>query len=501
MAWVTLAVLAVTMAVRRREGAYRVYLAVAVGLIAVAPVVRMLFLALLQPPSVGWLTSPDFLEQLRVLAAAVGPVGMLVGTVRGPALLTPFATVTLGSNHLPRKLTLRGPFLKSLIVAAAVSAAVVCLPGTALVVRLGAPALSVVACAVAAAAVASLGVVSALLGQVIIGPRVWACAVLLGVWGASPFGAGHWFAAAWAGLIGDASAGITGTVLLVAAAAVALAAVPGLLDRLRGDALLLQAARRESASVAVATGELAGVAATYRERPTAGRRLSAVVGGPRVLGMLVRDAVGAMRTPQRTVLGALGLAVGAVLLGFATAPSGASELAGAVTTTGAIAGIAAVASVLMYLALGSFADGFRHAADAAVGAAVFGTPVGEQFLLHAVFPVALVVLVVGALVAISGGGPLPVLVGLALVAVRAFDAARGHLPPLLLTPMPSEVGDLSVVARIAWQFDGVLLSVALGLGLTLPWLAGAPALSVATLVVATPLLALATAARLRQGRG
>ncbi|WP_146080777.1 hypothetical protein [Pseudoclavibacter sp. RFBB5] len=497
----TVSGLAVTMTARRREGAYRVYLAVAVGLIAVAPIVRMLFLALLQPASIGWLTSADFLEQLRLLTAAVGPVGMLVGTVRGPALLAPFATVTLGSNHLPRMLTLRRPFVKSLIVAAAVSAAVVCLPGAALVVGLGARPLAVVACAVAAVAVASLGVVSALLGQLLVGPRVWAGALLLGVWGASPLGDGQWFAASWAGLVGDADAGIIGTVLLVAAAVVALAAVPGLLNRLRGDALLLQAGRRESASVAIATGELAGAAATYRERPTTGRRLSAVVGGPRVLRMLVRDAVGAMRTPQRTVLGILGLAVGAVLLGSATGHSGAPELAGAAASTGAIAGIAAVASVLMYLALGTFADGFRHAADAAVGAAVFGTPVGEQFLLHAVFPVALVVLVVGAVVAVSGGGPVPLLVALALVAVRAFDAARGHLPPLLLTPMPSEVGDLSVIARLAWQFDGVLLSVALGLGLALPSLAGAPALSIATLAVATPLLALATTTRLRQGRG
>lgn len=118
----------------RRDGAYRVYLVVAVGLVAVAPLVRMLFLALLEPSSLVWLSSGDFAGQVHLLAAAVVPVGLIVGTVRGSALLSPFATVTLASNHLPRRVTLRRAFQRTLLVVSVAAVGLAVLLGSALVV-------------------------------------------------------------------------------------------------------------------------------------------------------------------------------------------------------------------------------------------------------------------------------------------------------------------------------------------------------------------------------
>ncbi|WP_146077996.1 hypothetical protein [Pseudoclavibacter sp. AY1F1] len=487
----------------RREGAYRAYLVAAVGLVAVAPFVRMLFLALLEPASLAWLSSGAFAGQLQVIAAAVVPFSLLAGAVRGPALLTPFATVTLGSNHLPRRATLRRPFVRSLLTASAGAAGLAALVGSALVVGAGASPIGALSFVTAASALACLGTVGALVGQLIGSARAWGAAVLVVAFALSPIGIGAWMSSAWAGLTVGAPAGgaalaglaaesAAGVLCLTGAAGLALACVPALLDRLRGDVLLLQARHREAAQMAVATGELSEATTPYREAPTVGRRLSAVVGGPRAAAMLVRDAVGALRTPQRTVLGVAGLAGAALLLGLVVGPGGLGAFA-AVT--------AALGSVVIYSSLGAFAEGFRHAAEAAAGPPIFGAPVGEEFLLHAAFPVAVVLAVIGTTMLISGGSFAPLLGGLSVVAVRAFEAARGPLPPLLLTPMPSEIGDLSAVARLFWQFDSVLIAAALGAGTTLLWTAGLPVLSFAAFVAGALSLALATRFRLRQSRG
>ncbi len=487
----------------RRDGAYRVYLVVAVGLVAVAPLVRMLFLALLEPSSLVWLSSGDFAGQVHLLAAAVVPVGLIVGTVRGSALLSPFATVTLASNHLPRRVTLRRAFQRTLLVVSVAAVGLAVLLGSALVVGAAGSPLAALNLVAAAAALACLGVVAALVGELLGSARAWGAAALFGAFGLSPIGIGAWLSSTWADLsagaaasgsvpAGTGGAGLGGVLCLAAAAVLALACVPALLDRLRGDVLLMQARRREAAQMAVATGELSDAAAPYREPPTIGRRLPAVVGGPRAVAMLVRDAVGALRTPQRTVLGVAGLACALLLLGVTQGPGG-------VGTFAAVA--AALGSVAVYLSLGAFSDGFRQAAEAAAGPAVFGTPVGEQFLLHAVFPVLLVVLTVGVTAMPSGGSLAPLLGGLAIVAVRAYEAARGSLPPLLLTPMPSEIGDLSALARLVWQFDSVLIAAGLGAATMLSWSAGLHVLSFAVLGAGASVLALATRVRLRQSRG
>ncbi|WP_424465706.1 hypothetical protein [Pseudoclavibacter helvolus] len=481
----------------RREGAYRVYLGAAVVLVAVAPVARMLLLVLLEPASIAWLVSPDFAVRLRLIAAAVLPLALLLGTVRGPVRLTPFQVVTMASNHLPRRVSLWRPFLKSLLLAGGATAVLAALPAVALVAAGGASALAATSCVAACVALSCTGVVARLAGQVVGTGRAWQLAALALLVGLSPFGIGASIAAAWQGLAGGAIAdgALLAMLSMVVVASVSVALAPRLLDRVRGDVLLLHARRRESAAMSFASGEISGALSAYREAPSTGRSLRAVVGGPRVLAMLLRDAVGALRTPQRTALGVLGLSLAALCVSTA---AGAAVALGSAPAVGVVAAVGAVA---LFASLGSFADGFRHAADAAAGADIFGTPVAEQFLLHAAFPVAIVLVVVGAASLLSGGGLAPVLVGLAAVAARAYESARGHLPPLLLTPMPSELGDLSVVARLAWQFDSLIIASGLGVAITLLCAFGLPSLALLLLAAAALVLAFATKRRLHYSRG
>lgn len=97
-------------------------------------------------------------------------------------------------------------------------------------------------------------------------------------------------------------------------------------------------------------------------------------------------------------------------------------------------------------------------------------------LLHAILPLlaAIVLPAAGALLGGSwgaaAGGPeatgWAASVGVFLVFVRAFDAAKGPLPIILLMPVPTPVGDLSVLSVLAWQSDAVLITLVVAGGLT-----------------------------------
>ena len=91
---------------------------------------------------------------------------------------------------------------------------------------------------------------------------------------------------------------------------------------------------------------------------------------------------------------------------------------------------------------------------------------------------------------------LPVAVVLLLVVlIRAYDSAKGPLPVLLLTPVPSPFGDLSSLNVSLWQADALLIAVVVGaLGVA----AGSPvSLLVLTLLI-TGLLVVGLRRRLRR---
>ncbi len=261
-----------------------------------------------------------------------------------------------------------------------------------------------------------------------------------------------WVAAAWP----PAAAPFAGTDLtLVLLAVVAVAAGRPLLDWLRSARLAEDAARWRAAGTAALSGDVAHALGGLRARPSVGRRWRAVRSGPAAVVFLVRDLVGAARTPVRLAVGIVALVGAVVLLAVATS-----------LPTGWL--LAALGAGLAYLALGVLTDGFRHATDAAVAPPLYAYSTLALFTRHGLAPLAVAV---AALVAGIGGAavlgvgvrPLPVCVVLLVVLlVRAYDSAKGPLPVLLLTPIPSPIGDLSSLNVSLWQADALLIAVIIG---------------------------------------
>ena len=417
------------------------------------------------------LTRPDVLPVLLLdrapqistaLALAGGATLLLLGAVRGPALLSPFFTATLAASGIPRRRVLWRPVaraLAALVLAMIVPAALIgAILATAGHVGTGA----VIRFVLAAAGTGLLLLVVWLLGQLlgdaarrllagVLAAAAVAAALLptgLGIGGAYPTSEGH--AGVWAG--GPLALG-----------ALAIGASVPLLDRLRGAVLREQAIRWDSATTAATSMDVAGAAGLLRALPSTGRRLRAVGPGPLAVLYARRDAIAWLRSPDRLATGVLGaLAAGAAL-------------AGATLLTGPPAWfVVLVGSLVLWSASGAFVDGMRHGVHTLGAPRLFGQSAGGQVLLHAIAPL-LALIVLGAV----GGGAvgllaadgtraalgavlLPVVMAPVLVAGRARDAAKGPMPLALSTPMPTAQGDLSVVTMFAWQSDAVLLALAGG---------------------------------------
>lgn len=458
--------------------AYRVYVLVLVTVLLVGPSLRGLAV-LLAAPGLGTVLARDDLPALVAAGASLLVwVALAVGTVRGPVLASPLRIHVLAGGPRPRRSSLRGLLVTRLLVLVVAAAALGAVPGAALL-HLGSAG-AIATLATGALTCAGLGGVVAvvwLAGQALSrrGLRraanlVPACAgvVALLLLAGRALLPGGWTVPA-------------ALLLLLGVLVTGLGLVPRLLDRLRGPVLLDQALRWQGATTAGGAGDLAGAAATYRALPVRPGRWRAVgPGGRLVLTFLRRDLVGSARTPVRLLVGASVLLLALVLgVAVATLPSGPSW-----------AGVA-VAFALVHLGLGVFSDGFRHAVEAHAAPGLYGIADHHLVGLHAGLPV-LLVLVLGAVAGLVclplvGAQPVGVLLvvagGLFCVAVRAFDAARGPMPLVLLTPMPTAAGDMSGLMVAAWQADALLVAVVVPTvvtvaALTLGWwlgLAYAPA--------------------------
>ncbi len=463
--------------VHRQRGGARgtgdVVHAVYAGVLLVAfvgvPVVVAAVRALTGPAVLGALTGPGAGGVVATgcgLALAVAAAG---GAVRGPALLPPFLTGLLVGSDLPRRAVLARPLGHAAAAVVAVVTAPAVLVGAVLVAAGTATPAACASFALAAAAWGVVAVVVALTGQRLRGHRAGALAVALAaatlftavVPGAGVLAPWGWVGLAWpsAGTGSIAGPGWAPVLLVTLAALAAAACTPALLDSLRGPELAEQAQRWQSAADAARTADTASALATYRARPSAGRSWRAVTGsGP--VAVARRDLVGALRTPGRCAVGACSLVLGAVVVVLGAGPGGVPAGMGAAVGTG-----------VGYAALGVVSDGFRHAAEAATAPPLYGWSTAGTYARHAVLPtagalVAAVLGVVGAGVVgapwgaasvvglVSVVGPLAVL----LVAVRAYDSAKGPLPPVLLTPVPTPAGDVSGLVVLAWQADALLIA-------------------------------------------
>ena len=473
------------------DHAYVAYVVVVLAVVVAAPLARALWVAATRDPGAAALGSPAAPDVARTLVAAAWAGLLLLGRQRGPALRPLVVTWALASSPVSRARAFGRPVVAATVV---VSLALAAAAG---VVGWGAAARGTSTPLDAALLTASgllAGVVAAqlwLLGQArpalaggLAAGVVVAEALALAVpalRGAAPWG---WVGLSWPG--GDASPWPVAALLALAVALVGTA--PAALARLDLDGLLVQAARWESVTAHAGSMELSSAAALLQARPRLGRRLSAVPPARSLLVVfVVRSAVGAARTPARLAAAVVGLLAGGVAVAVAVAaPSAtASTLAGA------------LAALVVFTALGPLTDGVRHALHVVVDHPLYGIGDARLVGLHLVFPAGVLVLALAAgagLATATGlagagsagagsggagsaaadgalaGGPADLLValaasvgiGLSCLAARLSIALKGPLPPELLTPVPTPIGDLSVVVQLAWALDGLLLSLLAG---------------------------------------
>lgn len=477
------------------DAAYLAYLVVLVLAMVVIPLLIGLGRVLAQPEVLSALQSPRSDRVVHLIGGVFLAAAAALGLHRGPAHLPPVLVAILAGSDLPRSRTLGRPFARAALGVILLVTVAGALVGTVLALEGNAEIPAAVALAGAAAGLGAIGATMWLAGQRA-GPRhgwmlpaaLLVATLLTQVQPAlaalTPWG---WVAQVWPP---SASGPPWALLPLTLVALVCLERAPRLLDLVPGTVLLDQARRWEIVSIAAFTGDFSAALATFRSRPRVGRRWRAVPGAAAPLQYLVRDLVGAVRTPVRALTGVAFLTLGGLLFSLA---GGGSALPPWI--------LASLGAATSFAALGTLTDGFRHAAATRWAPTLFGHRTGQLYLLHTAFPalVAVGCTLAGGLLARVVGWPADVLAallpGLLLVAVRAFDSVKGPLPLTLLSPVPSPVGDLSGVVVLAWQADALLLSVALGVG----WMYAVTTVSALVALVGAT-LALGVVAALTRGR-
>ncbi|WP_022889876.1 hypothetical protein [Agromyces italicus] len=466
---------------------FLVYLVHMVALVTVAPLARAVWLSATSAEGLALLASPAAPEVTMLVVAGLWAGGLVLGRDRGPALHPPFLTHALAASDLPRSDTFRGPLLRAGVRVTATTTLVAGLVAGSLMSHGLADPFSAASFTAVGALVGVLATVTWLAGQAF--PRA-AVPVAVGVLGlgatiaaipaAQPFT--PW---GWVGLAYPASSASHTPVALVALAALTaslVAAVPMLMNRLGLTALAAQAARWDSATALAMGMDFDTAAALYRGRAHTGRRALAVRPRNRLAWtFLIRDAIGATRTPGRLIVGVVALAASGVLITLAFAPAAPGWLLGA------------AAGLMVFAGIGPLTDGIRHAASVAGDFPLYGISDERLLANHALFPLAAVVLVLLAAVMVcsiltgtAAAAPLvsAFVLGLLALFARVDNALKGPLPPALLTPIPTPMGDLGAAARIAWALDGILLAALAGASAALAFEAPLLLLGVAVTFIA-----------------
>ena len=448
--------------------AYAVYIAVMLTALVLAPLLRLAVVGMAQPAVLAVLQAPG---ASVVTGAAIGLffAGMaLLGRVRGPVLLSPFLTVAIAGNPFPRRQTLRRSFLVSAVILIALVTGAGVIVAAVLATAGYATWASAIAFLAGLLLSCALAAVAWLAGQVLPTRRasLLAGAITL-VTVATTLAPGAEIIApwGWVSLLYPAGAVPAWAPLgaLLALAVLAFVCVGPLLDRLSGAAMLAQARRWQLVGIFGATGDLASALAQFRALPQTGRTWSAVRGNHLAVTFLIRDLIGSLRTPARFVAAAVTLGGAGFLMAIAIAA--APSVMWLPTLTG---------SILCYLALGVWSDGFRHAIEAAAAAPLYGVRSGRLLLLHSILPVLCVLVFAGAGAVVSTASGAPVLgvfaaitISLFAVTMRIFDSAKGPMPLALLAPVPTPLGDFSGLLVLYWQADAVIITGMVATALTL----------------------------------
>lgn len=480
---------------RRRLFAW--YAVVMVGLVAVLPTARAMWLWLASPESLGLVEIGASPQWIAAATAALWGSALLAGRVRGPALLDPWTTHVRAASDLPRMRAFLAPVVRAGLLTIAVTVLLSAGVAAATLAH-GLASVATAATFVAAGACAgAIAVVAWLTGQALPRTSAWLAAII-GAFAAAglvfPDAGGllPWHLVAASAPTAAAAAPFP-LLALTALALGLLALVPALMHRLDAVRLVHQAVTATAARSHLVMFDVNAARSTYRALPSGARRWNAVRSRPTLLQTFVRrDAVGAARMPARLLLGCTGLAIACVL---ASLPASLGSDAWTWWPIGAIAGLMA------FLGLGPLTGGLRHAADAAQSDARYGVSDAALFALHAAFPlaaVALIVMLAGALAAVIGIGVPGALLAssalalLALVA-RVADALKGAMPVGMLTPIPSEIGDVGALRRAVWAADALLIALGVGVAATV-----AGQTPVVLVAVAVGLTALVTVRRPRR---
>lgn len=446
---------------------FLVYLVIMVALVAVFPVARAVWLSATSAEGIAVFASGAAPGVTVLVVAVLWAGSLLLGRDRGPALLPPFPIHALATSDLPRSETFRGPVLRAGAVVTALTTLVAGLIGGSLMSSGLADPLGAGIFIAAGALVGVVATVVWLAGQAY--PRA-AVPIALGILalGAAtaavpvmqpftPWG--------WVGLAYPRSGSPHTIAALTALAAVLVAAAPVLMNRLGVAELMAQAARWNSATTHAAGLDFGAAGTIYQGRPHRGRRLRAVRAVGRLsVTFLIRDAIGAVRAPGRFILGTLALATAGTLVTLAFAPA----------TPGWALG--AAAGVILFAGLGPLTDGIRHAVSVAGDLPLYG--ISDEHLLasHTQFPLAVTVVVLLVVVCVcsvvAGIAAAPPIVsslalGLLALIARVSEALKGPLPPALLGPVPTPMGDMGAIMRMTWALDGVLLVAVAGAAGTL----------------------------------
>lgn len=452
----------------RADHAYVVYLLAMVALVLVAPVIRAIAVTATNPLGIAVLTSPSAHGATMLAVAALWAGLLLLGRVRGPALRPPFLAHALASSDISRAEGFRGPFLRASLVVMALVTAVAAAIGSSLVVAGQASPASAALFAFAGMCVGIVSAVAWLAGQAlprvaaVLAPVLFAIAALTSqVSALHPYISWGWVGTAYPTAVPE----IASLLLVVALTIAAIVAVPTLMNCLSYSGLVAQSSRWDAATSRVAGMELADAVSVYGATPRVGRRWRAIRPAARRAGIFLRrDAVGAARTPVRLTIGVLAIIAAAALVAISLTPGLPTGILGA------------AAGVILFAALGPLSDGIRHAASVAADLPLYGVTDGSLLAHHSLFPLVLTVtvLVAGSIIvalvignSVLAAGFASLILGVMTLVSRVSGALKGPLPPALLAPIPTPLGDLGAATRLAWALDGILFTAVAGASVAL----------------------------------
>lgn len=472
----------------RADLLYLLYVVALSVLVFAAPVLQMSGTFLARRDVLPALLHPLAPQVTTTVSLAAASVMVLLGAVRGPALIAPFFTATLAASGIRRRDVLWRPLARALLV-----------PALGIVIVTSLIAATLVTDGAATGAGAAWFVVAGVGTGLLLG-AAWLGGELLGTMHRRLLAGVLLVAAALCTALPHAP-GLGGAypvtetrpkiwaLLLLGAGVIATAAGFSQLDRLRGSVLREQSQRWASTTTIVTTGDVAGAAGMLQLPPSAGRRLPAIGSRPLVLLYARRDVVTWLRSPERLVAGVV------------VALLAAAALAGSTLLTGPLAwGAVVLGSAALWGAGGTLVDGIRHGVHTLGAPTLFGQSAAVQVLLHSVAPALLLSVLAtlgGATTMLAAGEGLtavemvilPAALAPVMIVGRARDAAKGPMPLGLITPMPTPQGDMAVIPMLAWQSDAILLAVLSGAvlaGLGLlgpPWLLGGAAILTAAMAL------------------